>query len=857
MVAPRLLGRNRELAVLAGLIAVGREEGQALVVIGDPGIGKSALLAAAEAEARAAGYRVLSAVGVESEAQLPFAGLHQLLRPVLKTAQQLRPAHRRALLAAFGLASGPAPEPFLIALAVVSLLGAVAAERPVAVLADDVQWLDPQSQEVLTFMARRAASHPVMIIGAIRTGHPGPYLSAGLPELRVGPLDEAAADEVVRASADTLDVTERREIVAMADGNPLALLELPGTWAGTAAADGQPPTLSARLERAFAGRLAGLPPRTRDAVLVAAVDSAAAVDEILAATSVLSAAAGDDPLDPAAAAGLLSVAGGQVRFRHPLVRSGVLQSETLTRRMAANGALAEVLTAEPYRRTWHRAQSIVGPDDEIAAELEANAAIALSRGAVMSAIGDLRRSAQLTSIPALRGHRLLMAAEQAFGLGRVELVDHLVRDAACTDLSELDQARTQWLREIFNDGVPGDAVRVLELCDSARQAQQAGDRDLALKLLVGAALRCWWADTGPAARARVVEVAGELEGAAGDPRYVAALAVAEPVRQCAVVMDLLSRFSGTDSGDADALHVLGMAAHAIGDTVRSVDFSSRAEKTLRETGRLGLLSQVLSMQVMDWLELGDWDRAAAAAEEGVRLAAETGQPIWRAGTLVCDALNHAFRGQAEQAFRYAAEAELVLSQRRVNDLLCCVALARGVALASTGQHAAGYREFRRMFEPGDPCFHQRERYDGVMFLADAAVRAGQRDDARLVVAGLELLATATPAPQLHIHLAYARAVLADDTEAGPFYADLMARDLSRWPWAGARVALAYGRWLLRQGHFRASEEVLRPLPDIFARIGAVDWADLARSELALAVPGGPQPGDHFPAGDGGPCQPTS
>ena len=212
---------------------------------------------------------------------------------------------------------------------------------------------------------------------------------------------------------------------------------------------------------------------------------------------------GRDPLSPAADAGLLGIVGGEVRFRHPLVRSGVLQSETLTRRMAANAALADVLTGEPYRRTWHRAQSIIGPDDQVAAELEANAAIALGRGAVMSAIADLQRSAQLTSVSATRGHRLLVAAEQAFGLGRSDLVDQLVREAAGTDLSELDQARTQWLREIFNDGVPGDATRVFELCAVARSSARAGDRDLALNLLLGAALRCWWADRGRQARAAV------------------------------------------------------------------------------------------------------------------------------------------------------------------------------------------------------------------------------------------------------------------------------------------------------------------------------------------------------------------
>jgi hypothetical protein len=708
MTTTRLVGREAELEVLAGLISRGRTGGAAIVMAGEPGIGKSALLAEAAARARAAGYLVLAATGVESEAQLPFAGLHQLLRPVLRTSgQQLRPVHRRALLAAFGLGDGPPPEPFLIALAAVNLLAAAGTERPVAVLADDVQWLDPQSLEVLTFVARRAASHPFVIIGATRAGHPGPFTAAGLPALEVGGVDEAAADQILRVSAGVRNAADRQQIRREARGNPLALLELPEAWTG-AAAGWPPPTLSARLERAFAGRLAELPPRTRDAVLVAAADSAGSLGEILAAASVLSGSEADaGAFGPAVSVGLVSVAGDQVVFRHPLVRSGVLQSETLTRRMAANAALADVLTSEPYRRTWHRAQAIVGPDDGVAADLEANAALALDRGAVLGAIADLQRSAQLTSVPAVRGHRLLMAAEQAFGLGRVDMVDQLVSEAARADLTELDQARTQWLREIFDDGVPGDAVRVLELCAATRGAARAGDRDLALNLLLGAALRCWWADTGPAARGRVAEVAGELSDARDDPRYVAVLALTEPVLHCAAVSDLMAGSGAGDVSDAGALRMLGMAAHAIGDIVRSADFLDRAETMLRDTGRLGLLSQVLSMQVMDRLELGDWDRAAAAAGEGTRLATETGQPIWRAGTLACDALYHAFRGQVEQAFSYAAEAELLSSQRGLNDLLSCVQLARGAALVATGQHVAAYRELRRRFDPADPSFHPR------------------------------------------------------------------------------------------------------------------------------------------------------
>jgi hypothetical protein len=446
-----LIGRNREVLALTGLIDKGTKTGQALVVLGDPGIGKSALLGAARDTARAAGFRALTAVGAESEAQLPFAGLHQILRPVLRAASELRPEHSTALRAAFGLAEGPTPDLFQIALAAVNLLAAVAARQPVAVLVDDVQWLDQQSQEVLTFIARRAGPYPMVVIGAMRTGHPGPFLAAGLAELVVSGVDESAADDILRINAATLKPAARVRIRHEAQGNPLALLELPAAWAGSAPppADWQRPTLSPRLERAFAGRFAELPPVTRDGVLVAAIDPVNELDEIVAAASAFSGSPmAADAFGPAADVRLLRIDDGRVHFRHPLVRSGVVQSETLSRRQAAHAALAEVLVDEPYRRTWHRAQSIVGPDDEVADELEDCVAVAFARGAVMSAIADLQRSAQLTSSSARRGHRLLMAAEHAFGLGRVDLVQDLVTAAARLDLSEPDYARRRWLQEI-------------------------------------------------------------------------------------------------------------------------------------------------------------------------------------------------------------------------------------------------------------------------------------------------------------------------------------------------------------------------------------------------------------------------
>jgi AAA ATPase domain len=820
-----LVGRDRELGLLSELIRTGRTRGQAVVLAGEPGIGKSALLAAAGAVARADGYQVLAASGVESEAQLPFAGLHQLLRPVLSVARrELRPARRRALLAAFGLEDGPPPEPFLIALAAVNTLEAIGAEHPVAILADDVQWLDPQSQEVLTFIARRAASHPVVIVGVVRDGHPGPYAAAGLPGLEIGGVDDAAADEILRVGAGVLDPADRLRIRREARGNPLALLELPGAWPGPASAAGwQPPTLSARLERAFAGRLAGLPPGTRDAVLVSAVDPEPALDEILAATSVLAGAAvtadvlgpaaaelpplardavlvaavdhADDlpeilagasrlagqpvgvaTLEQAVAAGLIRFDDLHVEFRHPLVRSGVLHRETVTRRHAANAALAEVLAGQPYRRTWHRAQSITGPDDAVANELEESYQVSLRRGSATGAIWALERSAQLTTDPARRGRRLLLAAELAFGLGRADLVDELLARASLTKLSRLDLARMEWLREIFSDGVPGDAGRVLELCDIALEAIGAGDRHLALNLLLGAALRCWWADTGPAARARVAEVAGRLgQEAHADPRYPAILGVAEPVRQGQPVIELLSRVVIESVTDADALRLLGMAAHAVGDPVRAADFLDRAEARLRAQGRLGLLPHVRGMQSPVYLELGDWARADEAAAECRLIAHETGQPIWNNSQLVNEARSVALHGDSERALRMATEGEYSPVLRNLNDLRCCLQLARGFALISSGRNAEAVDALLQIFDPADPAYHQRERFSGVMFLAEAAVHAGRRDDARSVVTELEQVAAITPAPLLHAQLSYARAVLADDADAEELYLAAAAR----------------------------------------------------------------------------------
>lgn len=838
MAVHELVGRDEELLRLTGLIGGVHESGGALVLVGEPGIGKSTLLGAACEFASDAGFELLSTVGVESEMGLPFAGLHQLLRPVSRELEGLPDPQRVAVYSAFGLLEGPPPEPFLVALAVLNALAGRASSRSVLVSADDVHWLDLQTQHVLTFLARRVSMDPILILGTTRTGVPSVYASAGLPELEVRGLTEQSSRRLLAQRAGDLSPSDVCRIVREAQGNPLALVELPKTWRSPIGVgeDMPPPILpvTSRLERNFAGRVSTLPDLTRDALLVAAVDGNDELHEVLAAATHLS---GDvvtaQTLVPAVEAGLVLMDSAHVVFRHPLIRSALLAAEPIHRVHAANAALADTLT-EPYRRSWHRAESIVGPDAAVADELEAVASIPLRRGAVMSAVLCLDRSAQLTNNSVDRGHRYLLAAEHAFGLGQKELVTRLVRAASREELSPLDRSRMEWLAEIFNDGVPGDPAKVLDLCDVASDAARQGDVDLALNLLLAAALRCWWADTGPLARQYVVSVAERIDVAGSDPRYVAVLGVAEPILRGSAVLELLRGFVIEDITDADELRLLGMAAHAVGNSALASDFFDRAETRLRNQGRLGLLPHVLNMAVPVRLIVGEWDRAAAATEEGRLLAQETDQPIWEAGAMTGDARASGLRGELERALQIAAETERVSSGMRLNCFLACVQLARGFAWAASRRYEEAYRELRRLYDPDDPAFHQRELFAGVMFLAESAVHVDEVDDARAVVAGLEEVAQVTSAPDLHVNLLYARAVLADDARAEGLYLEALKENLVRWPWIRARIELAYGQWLRRHRRSADSRAPLRSALATLELVGANSWADQARNELRAA-----------------------
>src|SRR5664279_386400 len=441
-----LFGRDREIEAIESLVGSVEDHGGALCVRGEAGIGKSALLDIAERAAIDRRWSVLRTVGLQSEAHLPFAGLHQLLRPVRAAIATLPQPQRSALLAAFGELDDGAPDLYLIALATLSLLCEVAASEPVLIVAEDAQWLDHPTSDGLSFVGRRLGSDRIVLLIAIRDGYETPFDQAALPQQRLQGIDMAAATSLLALRAPGIAQPVHDRILREAAGNPLALVELPTGFARSrsprVAADPDLPPLTDRLERAFAARSADLPELTRQLLLLASVDDRDDVGELLRAGSALSGTHVTlEALEPARVAGLVQFEERAVRFHHPLVRSAIRQAASVAARSRAHASLAQVLTDDPDRSAWHRAASIVGSDERVARELDAVADRARQRGAAEVAVIALERAAGLSEDSGSRGRRLLRAAGLAVELGRPGMASDLLRGMAAFELEPVDRAR--------------------------------------------------------------------------------------------------------------------------------------------------------------------------------------------------------------------------------------------------------------------------------------------------------------------------------------------------------------------------------------------------------------------------------
>jgi ATP/maltotriose-dependent transcriptional regulator MalT len=374
-----------------------------------------------------------------------------------------------------------------------------------------------------------------------------------------------------------------------------------------------------------------------------------------------------------------------------------------------------------------------------------------------------------------------------------------------------------------------------ELCDDGRTVAGAGDLNLASKLLLDAALRCWWTVGCATERSAVLALADELAGSVGETVHVGALALAEPVLQANAVIDHLTHLRAATLSDVDGLRILGTAAHVVGIPEKALAYLDRADSVLRAEGRWGLLAPVCTMRAVDLMEMGDWCAAAVAADDGCRLAERSGQRVVHLRSRAAQALLAGLRGDNDAAQGLAAEVEWDARRRRLNEVLALVQLARGAGWLSAERYPEAYSELARMFDPADVSFYPSERFRGLAFLAEAAVHTNQIDDALRIVDDLELDAAVSPSTTLEVNLLYANAVLTSGDDAGARFKTAAASpSVRRRPWARARLEFAAGSWLRRQRRISESRDALRAAASTLKLIGATTWAQRARNELGAA-----------------------
>jgi len=835
-----LYGRRAQCDALERLLAdARRSRSGVLVVRGEAGAGKSALLGFAAG--RAEGMLVLRATGVESEAELPFAALHQLLRPVLGLAGRLPEPQAAALGGALGLKPG-SPEDrdrFLVSVAVLSLLAEAAEDRPVLCLVDEAQWLDRSSAQALTFAGRRLEAEGVVLVFAARDGDPRDFPAPGLPELRLEGLDpEAAADLLAGAGADLPGELVGR-LVERTGGNPLALLELPGSLsseqlAGRAPLEDVLP-LTTRLERAFGDRVRRLPGPARTLLVVAAAETTGDPAVVLRAGDRLGAGAG--PLEEAESAGLVRAVDGRLAFRHPLVRSAAYQTATLAARQAAHRALADVLTGEDAadQRAWHLAAATVGPDEDAAAGLERSADRARRRGGHDAAAAALERAAGLTGDDHERGRRLAAAATSAWLAGQADRAAALLERAEPLASDPRSLAVVAHLRGSIeaSRGIALDAVAILV---AGSELAAALDPSEALHMLVEAS--------------EIASYAGDVTPTAELGRRAAALPVADKAGE--FLSDLLQGMGRVAEGDGAAGEPLlrraialagamdhprrllwaGVAAFFLGEHDTGNALHARAVARARQDGAVGLLPQALEYQAPVELVAGRLSAAAASATEGLRLARETGNDTSACRHLATLAHLAALRGDEDACRASAAEALERAAARGLGLPATLAANALGLLELGQGRAAEALARFQRLLAAGPGAGSPFFALYTVPELVEAAVRAGQPEAAAAPLAAFGQLAAVTGPPEVLAQLARCRGLVGADEEAAAQFEEALAlHDGHARPFDLARTELAYGETLRRARRRGEARTHLRNALATFQRLGAAPWAERATAEL--------------------------
>ena len=837
-----LVGRPAEREALGGLLARAAEGySGALVLRGEAGVGKTALLDQTVAAAAAAGLQTSRLTGVEAETQLGYAGLHRFLLPFAGQLEQLPDPQRDALRSTFGLVAGPPADRFLVALAVLTLLAEVAAQVPLVCVIDDVQWLDPESVMVLGFVARRLYAERVVLLFAVR--EPAGEVSAlvGLPELMLGGLDEAAALELLASLAPgRLSPTVGARIVAETGGNPLALAEVarelsPGQLAGAEALP-EPLPAGGSLEDVFGRRVRRLPPEARLLLAVAAA-------EPTASQALLWRAAGELGIDPDAAAsadlGGLAEVGSQVEFRHPLVRSVVYYATPLRQRRRIHQALAAVGEGgEPDRVAWHLGMAAAGPDEAVAARLEQAAGRVRDRGGYAATVTFLSRAAALSADRGQRARRLIAAAEAALIAGQPVQAGALLEEAAPLLGDPLARAQVRRLDGTirFALGQAGDAPAVLlEAARALAPTDPRGARQALLEAFDAALFVGWSASR--AVLAEVARVARDISAAGGSEASAidllldgfAARALAGYPASVPLLRRAIAILRADDLSTADGLRGLRLgcvAADDLFDDHAQHVLAGRWVQLARDRGALTALPVALNNQGAFEVNAGRFDAARSCFAERLEISAATGNPgvVGTAG--IAEAYELAWRGRETDARRVAATVarEATSGGRGAQSIwvqYCLVVLELGL-----GNYQAALQGVLGAQEDDAP-------FSAIVLpdLVEAAARCGEARLAEAALGQLAERAVAAGTPLALGLLSRSRALLAGD-DAEPFYVEAIAHlEQSRARPQLARAYLVYGEWLRRQQRRRDARRQLRTAHEMFTSMGAEAFAERARVEL--------------------------
>jgi DNA-binding CsgD family transcriptional regulator len=809
-------------------------EGRSLVVRGEPGVGKTVLLD--YLAGRASGCLVVRAVGVQSEMELAFAGLHQLCAPMLDHAESLPAPQREALRTAFGLSAGPAPDRFLVGLAVLGLLSETAGERPLICVVDDMQWLDHASAQALGFAARRLAADPVGLVFAARV--PGQDV-AGLPELVVEGLAERDARVLLESVlTGPLDARVRDRIIADTHGNPLALLELPTGLTPAQLAGGfglsSAVPLDGRIEESFGRQLEALPAQTRRLLQLAAADPSG--DPVLMWRAAGRLAIGAGAAGPAEEAGLAEF-GARVRFRHPLVRSAAYRSASVQTRQELHGALAEVTdpAVDPDRRAWHRAQAAPGPDEDVAAELERCAGRAQRRGGLAAAAAFLERSAGLTLDPARRAQRALAAAQAKHQAGALDAALFLLAMAQAGSLDELTSARVDLLRGqiAFASGLSSEAPPLLL---KAAKRLESLNLDLARETYLSAWMAALFAGRFAGA-GDLTEVSRAARGLATvhSPQPAAlvldalTLLVTDGPLAAAPALRQVARVFASDSISAEEEIRWGWlaqaAASAVWDDVGWRAMLARQVQLARDVGALDQLPIDLGALGTDAAWRGDFAMAAALIAETDAICEATGSRSAPFAAMLLASL----RGDQAEA--------VPLIEATIAE-----ATAGGQGIAVTYAHWAAAILANGLGRYADAlaAAQQASQDSPALYMAmwalpeliEAATRTG---NAHIASDALARLAETTQASETDFGLgieARSRALVSVGETAERCYREAIDR-LGRTQLRPelARAHLLYGEWLRRESRRRDASAELRTAYDLFTAMGIEAFAGRARREL--------------------------